>query len=321
MMNGRQCVTATLGFGKPDRLARALPPEWGNDFHWTGPDPSPDRRASSGTDEWGCVWENIRSSNLGEVKVHPLRSWDLFETMRVPDISEPRRWRVLADDVAKAGGRFVVGGGVSLYERVHFLRGLENTWIDIYDAPDRLGALIDILADMNVAALGKYAEAGVDGLFFCDDWGLQDRLMIRPESWYRIWQPRYARVFGAARSRGIRTFLHSCGHVLDILPGLIDAGLDVIQLDQQENMGLDNLSRYRGRITFFCPVDIQAVMPGGDPARIREYCHRLTDCLATPRGGFIAGYYGDPRAVGHSQEAIEAMCDEFGRISRALYGS
>jgi hypothetical protein len=35
--------------------------------------------------------------------------------------------------------------GISIYERVHFLRGLENTWMDIYDAPDMLCRLIDIL--------------------------------------------------------------------------------------------------------------------------------------------------------------------------------
>jgi uroporphyrinogen decarboxylase len=203
---------------------------------------------------------------------------------------------------------------------VHFLRGLENTWMDIYDEPEKLGALIDLLADMDIALIEKYAENGVDAIFMCDDWGLQDRLMIRPESWYELWQPRYARVFGAAHARGLKAFLHSCGYILDILPGLIDAGLDVIQMDQQMNMGLDKLSRFRGRLTFFCPVDIQAVMPRNDLKEIRRYCHRLAEAFAAREGGFIADWYADPAAVGHSREAVDAMCDEFGRISRELYG-
>lgn len=320
-MTSRERVIAAIEMRKPDRMPRSFPAPWESDIAGTGPRPSPDGRASNGVDEWGCIWQNIGVGNLGEVKVHPLTSWDQFPEFDIPDVRDPRRWQTIGSDREKAGDRFLYGSGVSLYERVHFLRGLENAWLDIYDAPDKLGALIDLLADMNIAILDEYERYGVDALFLCDDWGLQNRLMIRPESWYAIWQPRYARVFEAAHARGIKTFLHSCGYILDILPGLIDAGLDVAQLDQQMNMGLDALGRFRGRVTFYCPVDIQAVMPTGNIPEIRRYCRRMAECLATPEGGFIADYYGDPAAVGHSREAIEAMCDEFATISREMYGS
>ena len=92
---------------------------------------------------------------------------------------------------------------------------------------------------------------------------------------------------------------------------MIEAGLDVIQLDQQMNMGLDNLRSYAGKITFWCPVDIQAVMPHGSMEEIKKYCHELFEKLATPHGGFIAQWYGDPKGAGHSQEAIDTMCKEF----------
>ena len=319
-MTSRQRVIATIERTGPDRLSRLLPEPWENDFAATGPRPSPDGRHGNGTDEWGCVWQNIGVGNLGEVKVHPLDSWDKFPELVVPDARDPRRWQQIEADRAQAGDRFLYGTGVALYERVHFLRGLENTWMDLYDEPGKLGALIDLLADMNIALIEQYAAHGVDAIFMCDDWGLQDRLMIRPESWYELWQPRYARVFHAAHAGGLKTILHSCGYILDILPGLADAGLDVIQMDQQMNMGLEALSRFRGKLTFFCPVDIQAVMPRNDLQEIRLYCRKLAEAFATPAGGFIADWYADPAAVGHSPEAIEAMCDEFGRISRELYG-
>jgi hypothetical protein len=319
-MTSRQRVIATIERTRPDKLARSFPAPWESDFAATGPRPSPDARHSNGADEWGCVWENIGAGNLGEVKLYPLDSWDKWNSLAIPDIRAPHRWQRIEADRTAAGERFLYGSGVALYERAHFLRGLENIWMDIYDEPEKLGALIDLLADMNVALIEKYAENSVDAIFLCDDWGLQDRLMIRPQSWYEIWQPRYARVFGAAHARGLKTILHSCGYILDILPGLIDAGLDVIQMDQQMNMGLDKLSRFRGRLTFFCPVDIQAVMPRNDLAEIRRYCRGLAGAFAVPEGGFIADWYGDPAAVGHSPEAIEAMCDEFGRISREIYG-
>ena len=113
------------------------------------------------------------------------------------------------------------------------------------------------------------------------------------------------------------TFLHSCGYIVDILDDLIEIGLDVIQMDQQENMGLDLLGkRFGGRITFWCPVDIQNTMARGSLQEICAYCRKMVAALGRPAGGFIARWYGDPAAVGHTQEAIKAMGEEFLKLSR-----
>lgn len=109
----------------------------------------------------------------------------------------------------------------------------------------------------------------------------------------------------------MQTILHSCGNILAILDDLIDCGLDVIQMDQQQNMGLDALSRFAGRIAFWCPVDIQNMMCRGTPEAIGDYVRLMFSRLATPDGGFIAGYYGDPVGAGHSPEAIRAACEAF----------
>jgi hypothetical protein len=245
-----------------------------------------------------------------------LKDWADRGKLAVPDVRDPARWEGVKGARERAGDRFLLASGISLYERVHFIRGLENTWVDIHTAPDELGSLMDVLVDMNLYAIRRFAEAGADGYSFCDDWGLQNRLMISPESWRRMWKPRYARVYGAAHEAGLVTFLHSCGHIVDILDDLIEAGLDVIQMDQQENMGLDVLGRrFAGRIAFWCPVDIQGTMVRGSLDEIRTYCGQLVRTLGRPEGGFIAKWYGDPAAAGHSEEAIEAMCVEFLRLS------
>ncbi len=315
-MTPREVVTRTIRFQGADRIPYALAEKHGTDFAWGGMNPSPDARPQRGADEWGAVWENIGVSDLGEVKEHPLENWADLGGLSVPDVRDPARWEALEGARERAGDKFMLSGGISLYERVHFIRGLENTWSDIYTAPDELGRLIDILVDMNLYAIERFAEAGSDGFFFCDDWGLQNRLMISPESWREIWKPRYARVYGAAHAAGLLTFLHSCGNVVDIVDDLIEAGLDVIQMDQQENMGLGLLGkRFAGRIAFWCPVDIQNTMSRGSPDEIRAYCRELVTKLGRPEGGFIAKSYGDPAAAGHSEEAIDAMCEEFLRLS------
>lgn len=314
-MAPREVVRRAIRFEGAGRLPRDLPESWGSDFAAVGMDPSPDVRPGEGPDEWGCVWHNIGISKMGEVKHFPLREWKDVGKLRIPDISDPSRWQGLEGARGRAGGRFLLAGGISLYERVHFLRGLENTWRDIHEAPGELGRLIDILVGMNLYAIDRFAAAGADGYYFCDDWGLQSGLMISPASWRAIWKPRYERVYRAAHAAGLLTFLHSCGDISAILDDLVEIGLDVIQMDQQENMGLEELGgRFGGRIAFWCPADIQAVMGRGE-AEIRDYCRRMVQSLGRPEGGFIAKWYPDPVGAGHRPEAIRAMCEEFMALS------
>jgi uroporphyrinogen decarboxylase len=319
-MSGREVVIRTVKFQRPGRLARDFPTPYGSDFAGVGMSPSPDARPRSGKDEWGAMWQNIGISNLGEVAEPALKEWADFDRLPIPDITEARRWTHLEGARERAGDRFLMGSGISLYERAHFIRGLENLWADIYEHPDELRRLLDILVEMNLYAIQRYAKADVDGFMFCDDWGLQERLMISPDKWREFWKPCYARVYAAAREAGMLTFLHSCGYIVDILDDLIEAGLDVIQMDQQENMGLENLGeRFGGRITFYCPVDIQKTMVYGSLDDIRAYCRRMVRALGRPEGGFIPKWYGDPKGAGHTQEAIDAMCTEFLRISDEMY--
>ncbi len=323
-MTPREVIKRTIKFETPDRLPKSFPEKYGNDFGSVGMTPSPDARQCGNedfADEWGAVWENIGVCKLGEVKKFPLENWDNYDKLKIPDINDPKRWETLEEQAKKQGDLFIMAGGISLYERVHFIRGLENTWMDIYTDKDKLERLIDILVDMNLEAIKRCQKVNADGYMWCDDWGLQDRLMISPEQWREIWKPAYAKVYKAAHEAGMLTFLHSCGHIVDILDDLIEIGLDVIQMDQQTNMGLDLLSeRFKGRITFWCPVDIQSVMCGRTLDEIREYCHELFDKLGSKKGGFIPKWYGDPVGSGHSEEAVAAMCEEFLKISKQVYG-
>lgn len=320
-MTPREVVRRAVRFQNPPRLPKVLPQPHGSDVAYTGMNPNTDVRPRTGRDEWGALWDNVGVCNLGEVVEPALEDWADFDKLNVPDVREPRRWKDVPGARERAGDFFLMGGGLSLYERAHFVRGLRNLWMDIRLEPDNLEKILDILVDQNLYVIEQYAKEGVDGYLFCDDWGLQDKLMIDPEDWRRFWKPRYARVWGAAREAGMLTFLHSCGHIASILDDMIEIGLDCIQMDQQENMGLEKLgSRFAGRIAFWNPVDIQQTMAHGTLDEIRAYCRRMVRCLGRPEGGFMAKYYTDMKGAGHRAEAVEAMADEFMQISDAWYG-
>ena len=319
-MTSREVVKRTINFETPDRYAFDFPEPYGSDFYLTGVDPSPDARPREGVDDWGCVWECLGTTQLGEVKESPLKDWKDFDKLTIPDIGRDDAFKHIRKVKDNAGDKYVLGNIMSMYERVHFVRGLENTWCDIIDEPDNLKMFVNKLADMNIEIIDGYKGHGIDGIMFCDDWGLQNRLMISPVSWREIWKPTYKRVFDAAHNEGMDVWMHSCGYISEILSDLIEVGLNAIHMDQQNNMGLEELKNdFRGKITFFAPVDIQLMMKMNGPDGVRAYCREMADCLGTKEGGFIPRWYTDPKGVGHTKEYIDVMCEEFLTISREIY--
>ena len=315
-MTGKERIRRAVLFQGPDRIPQSLPDPWGNDMimPWPGEDPAR-KPCLPGEDEWGCVWEkDPEDKTIGQVKVHPLSDYSMLENFRFPDYSVKERYDKLTEQVeSNEEEKFVLAGlPISFIHRLEYLRGHVEAWTDPYDHPRELGMLLDRLADTAIEAVKQSADRGADGIFSCDDWGLQDRPMLPPNIFREFFKPRYARVYGYARERGMQCFLHSCGHIVELLDDFIDAGLHVIQMDQQENMGVANLAgRFGGRLCFWCPVDIQQTMVNGTLDDIRAYARKLMDSFGSFNGGFIAAWYSDPEAIGHTQDRIDAMCEAF----------
>lgn len=319
-MTERELVRSSMEFQGIDRLPQDLQGEYGSDFIWQCMEPWVDARLNqNGYDEWGAYWENIGVCNVGEVKKYPLKNWEDLSSISIPDLSAPSCWESVNSLRKEHPTKFLLGFGQSLYERVHFLRGLENTWIDIIENPEELTHLINLLVEINLEAIEHYAQADFDGMIIWDDWGLQNNLMISPQAWREIWKPAYKTVFAALHKKNMKAILHSCGYIIDILDDLIEIGLDAIQMDQQENMTLELLgSRFAGRINFFCPVDVQRTMAEGDPQKIRDYVFKMGKYLLTEKGGLIAKSYPDPVGAGHTPQAVKAMGEAFMELSRMI---
>ena len=76
-------------------------------------------------------------------------------------------------------------------------------------------------------------------------------------------------------------------------------------------MGLDFLKKYKGKICFFCPADIQFVSGNDDLPSIRLYCQELLEALGNNNGGFMYKAYSQPSAVEISYDALVSEAEAF----------
>lgn len=117
-----------------------------------------------------------------------------------------------------------------------------------------------------------------------DEWGnlwARSQTLVSPALWYEEFFPRFKKQCTLAHEQGIKVFMHSCGKIEAIVPGLIDAGIDVLQFDQPTLHGIDKLASYQkdAKITFWCPVDIQRTLQSKNAELIRKEARQLLDSL------------------------------------------
>lgn len=315
MMTSRELVAATLEFrnntgrvprkidylpwavdnhpGELERIMKEFPDDFGGAYTEYA-----QRSISKGhpyeigeyMDDWGCVFSNIHRGVIGEVK-NPLVSpdddgWDDTSKVHIPE-----EWLSFNTDMVNKScaesDKFIWAGACPRpFEQLQFIRGTEQLYMDLADPPKKMMEFIEKLHDFYCRLLEKWASTDVDGLLMMDDWGSQNTLLIHPETWKAIFKPLYRDYINIAHKHGKKMFMHSDGNILLIYPELIDLGLDALN-SQIFCMGIDNLARYKGEITFWGEIDRQNLLPHGTVDDIRRAVEQVKSTLWS-NGGCIA---------------------------------
>jgi len=296
--------------------------KYGDDFFITPPagferEPISEKQSR---DEWGCIWESFNDT-MGEVKGHPLKDWHTLSSLKIPD-NNPIRYEWVRPLLSQNYNKFKIAViFFFLFERMHSLRGFNQLMEDLYINRENVEKLCDMLVDYNIKLINTFANLGYDGIFVTDDWGVQDRLMINPQLWRLIFKSKYKSIIDVVHQKGMKFFLHSCGHISSIIDDLIEIGVDVLQLDQQDNMGIDFLSKnFGGKICFFCPTDIQTTLGKNDHKAIEAKAKELIEKFGKFNGGFIAKTYPQPTDIGATEESVMVMCEAFKKYGQYKTG-
>ena len=177
-----------------------------------------------------------------------------------------------AREEARRQDRFFCWSGINVFELMHPMCGHEFMLIGMADDPDWVRDMAATYADLTIALMETlFAEEGrPDGIWFYEDMGFRGRPFMSPTMYREIIQFAHRKTFDYAHSLGLRVIVHSCGFIEPLLPHMVEAGLDCLQV-----------------------IEVKA---GMDPLRIKEtFGDRLALCGGMDARNLVAN---DLEAIG-----------------------
>jgi uroporphyrinogen decarboxylase len=231
---------------------------------------------------------------------HPLAAAETVEDIERFDWPDPDAPDLIAQDARESAreirqkGDYATAVGVeTLFHRYHYLRGFERWMLDIKLRPELHKAITDRIYHINstlamrlLEEVGDYTDIVTTG----DDLGHSTAPYMSPGDFRALIKPYYQDLIGRIKARfpHIKFYLHSHGQIMDLVPDLVDCGLDILNpILPLDHMDPERLKREFGsRLAFEGGIDIEHVLLFGTVAEVREHVKRAIDILA-PGGGYL----------------------------------
>ncbi|MBI3922727.1 MAG: methyltransferase [Armatimonadetes bacterium] len=246
----------------------------------------------------------------------PMLDWETpFDLDRVPEAMKKVTWAALPTapyhvpwtaetmpEIRRRAQEFyastdkavMLAFGANFLEWGQFLRRIDNFLLDLVAEPQRTHALLDKLLEVHLASvdrvLGLVGDC-IDVLQLGDDYGTQAASQISPKTYREFIKPRLATVVERVRTRSnCRLFLHSCGAIAELIPDIIETGIEIINPVQTSCAAMEpeRLKQEFGADLCFWGggCDTRTVLPHGTPAEIRDHVRERMNTFG-PGGGFV----------------------------------
>jgi uroporphyrinogen decarboxylase len=203
-----------------------------------------------------------------------------------------------------------MGFGFCMFERAWSLMGMENVLTSMVTSPEELESFFDSICDFFIRLVDVALEYDLDGVYFGDDWGQQQGLIMGLTHWRRFIKPHMARLYQRVKAKGKHVIQHSCGDCRKILPELIEIGLDCYQTFQPEIYDIAEVKRkYGDRLSIWGAVSTQQVLPVFTPEQVQAEIVRVSGILRRGGGFIVAPTHALPPDI--PVENIQAMLEVF----------
>ena len=337
-MNSRELVRRTLAFDSPARIPRhlwLLPwaeekyPDIVEGLHKDFPDDIVDAPAvykkSLGTvgdryssrvyvDEWGCTFNNLQSGAIGIVRKPLIKDWKDLEDFKGPEAVLSLDKEAVNTFCKESDGFVLMGTVVRPFERLQFIRTMEQALIDLIEQPPELFELLNRIHEHYCKEIEVWASTDVDAVALMDDWGTQRAMITSPEIFRQVFKPMYQDYAEIGRHHGKHVFMHSDGYITDIIPDLIEVGVEALN-SQVFCMGVKELGeRFKGKITFWGEIDRQQLLPHGSRQDIEQAVHEMWNHLYADGGVIAQCEFG----LEAKPENVLAVFETWDAISQAM---
>jgi len=224
--------------------------------------------------------------------------WCAVQAPPGPRVSGPNGNKRLAEgakQLRESTDRAIIGlFGGNLLEMGQFLYRNDVFLMLLASEPKKAHTFLESLTEVHLANLENFLTAAgpfIDIVLFGDDLGMQTGPQISPAMYREFFKPHHKRMWQQAKSLAdVKVMLHCCGGVRELLPDLIDAGLDAINPVQISVRGMDakTLKAEFGKDLVFWGggCDTQTVLPKGSPEEIQQHVRKQVSALSKG-GGFI----------------------------------
>lgn len=264
-----------------------------------------------------------------EVVESPLRTASSIadvEAYAFPDPYDPARYAQAEADIARYGSDYFIIGDceLTMFELSWHLVGMEKYMMDLATQEPYLETLLEKASEWSLGVATELTRRGVDAIWFGDDFGSQTGLLLSPQMWRRIFKPRYAQLFRAVKAINpdVVIIMHSDGAVAQLLPDLIEIGLEVFNPVQPNVPGHDPRElkeRFGKQLSFFGAIDQQRLLPRGSCAEIEADVREKIAILGEGGGYMLApAHIVQADTPPENVEALIAAARKYGRYPAPL---
>jgi len=190
------------------------------------------------------------------------------------------------------GAAIASPGWTPTFSQICELFGIETALVNMIDNPALIEAAVDRITELVCGLVTRIHETIGDRLVIfktSDDIATQRGLMFSPELWRKLFKPHLARQFALGKKLGLINMLHACGAIREIIPDLVEIGLDILEPTQVHLPGMEptELKREFGKhVTFFGAICTQRTLPFGTPDEVRKEVRERVRVLGDA-GGYI----------------------------------
>ncbi len=247
----------------------------------------------TGSDDWGVLWTNLGPNPGidGSMVAQGFKLFDDFadwkEKVVFPDPSKQPLAQIFGamekgmqinreEDVVEV---LLLSGQ---FERLNEMIGMEDALCAFYDEPELMHEWMEAMCEYKLKCIDLACEyAKPDIIDMQDDWGAGKNMFFSPEIWREFIKPNEIRYVERIHEHGALYRHHSCGYIMQIVPDLVEIGVDILEPFMVCNDVEGTLKEYGDRIAIAGGVDNQKIEhPDASEETIIIEAHRVLDTYA-----------------------------------------